>query len=404
MIKVLIADDEPRIRRGIKRIIDWEKEGFSLVAEAEDGEIALQQAIETKPDLLLLDICMPFFNGLELIEKLRAELNNPIIIIISGHDEFKYAQLALKLKVFDYILKPIDRESLKKTILNAKIEIMQREMKEERYNFQSSQLKKSKSYLKENFMRDWINGKLSNQDITKQIEYFNLRFSNTMGMIIVKIIDKNIALIENKWQVDLLCYAVENISKEIMNKFDCLTIFTDSKNQLVIISDINPIIGWSKLSIMIIDSINKYLNRDCLVVSEFLDIRLNNIKEVYKELCTKLVEESRKTPVVLAVQKYIDNSYSNPDLSLTEIAEKIGISQTYISRLFKQELGMSFVDYLTKVRIKNSVILMKDCSIKIYEIAELVGYSTQHYFCNVFKKQLGVSPAEYKRGGVYDRK
>jgi two-component system response regulator YesN len=375
-----------------------------VVGEAEDGEIALQKAIEIKPDLLLLDICMPFLNGLELVEKLKEELNDPVIIIISGYDEFKYAQLALKLKVFDYILKPIDKDALRQTLFKAREEINQKEIKEERYNFQSIQLKKSNNYLKENFMKDWLNSKLSKEEINSQIKYFNIDHTNTMGIIIVKIIDKSMSLIENKWQIDLLCYAIENISKEIMGKFQYLNVFTDTKNQVVLISDISPITEWNKISSTLIKDITKYLKRDCIVVSEILSDELNNISKVYKELCTKLVEESQKTPVVLTVQKYIDSSYSDPDLSLTEIAEKIGISQTYLSRLFKQELGMSFIDYLTQVRIKNSVVFMRDPSIKIYEIAELVGYSTQHYFCNVFKKQLGISPAEYKKGGIYGKK
>lgn len=64
LIKVLIADDEPRIRRGIKNIINWEEEGFEIIGEAEDGEEALCIAKENKPDILLLDICMSFLNGI----------------------------------------------------------------------------------------------------------------------------------------------------------------------------------------------------------------------------------------------------------------------------------------------------------------------------------------------------
>ena len=116
MIKVLIADDEPRIRMGIKNIINLEDSEFELVGEAEDGEVALEIAKEKKPDLLLLDISMSFLNGLDFIEKVKKVLNDPIIIIISGHDEFNYAQTALRLNVFDCVLKPIDREKFMKTI------------------------------------------------------------------------------------------------------------------------------------------------------------------------------------------------------------------------------------------------------------------------------------------------
>ena len=398
LIKVMIADDEPRIRRGIKNIINWEEFGLTIVGEAEDGEMALEVSKNLKPDIFLLDICMPFLNGLELITELNNNFDNPIIIIISGHDEFKYAQAAIQLNVFDYILKPIDREILKSTILKAKEEIVKREDKRQGEEFTTIQLKKSNLYLKENFMRDWVSGKLSNEDISNQMKYFNINYKNLMGMIIIRFLDKREAIIENKWQKDLLCYAVENIAKDLMDKFNNIIIFTDSKKQVVIISEVTLIKEWKELVINLENSIYEYLKIDVVVEREFLNYDPMDVNEIYKKLCNNLAEKSKKTPVVIEVQKYINRNYSNETVSITEIANKIGISQTYLTRLLKKELGMTFVDYLTSVRIKNSIILMEDPEIRIYEIAELVGYSTQHYFSNVFKKHMGMAPLDYKRG------
>ena len=76
MLKVLIADDEPKIRRGLKSLIDRGALDMEVIAEAEDGEMALELAQKTIPDILLVDICMPFLNGLQLIEQLNCVLKD----------------------------------------------------------------------------------------------------------------------------------------------------------------------------------------------------------------------------------------------------------------------------------------------------------------------------------------
>lgn len=400
MIKVLIADDEPRIRRGIKSVINWENLEFELVGEAEDGEIALEIVKERKPDLLLLDICMPFLNGLDLIEEVKKVLDNPIIIIISGHDEFNYAQTALRLNVFDYVLKPIDRENLKMIIGKAKDEIIERRTQKEINKFVINKLEKNTDYLKENFLKDWMRGKVKSSELEKEMKYFNITYTNSMGLIVVKPIIKSRGVNEKEWELDLLSYAVSNIANEIMSKFEYVNIFIDSKKQVVILCDTNPIKYWHGVVNELENIINKYLEINVVICSSFLRNDPIQVNIVYKSLCNRLIDKSKKTPIVIEVQKYINRNYHNEDLSISEISNKLGISQTYLTRLFKRELGMTFIDYLTNVRIKNAIILMRDPSLKLYEIAELIGYSTQHYFSNVFKKHVGISPQDYKLGVI----
>ena len=101
-------------------------------------------------------------------------------------------------------------------------------------------------------------------------------------------------------------------------------------------------------------------------------------------------------------KNYIDTYFYQQDLSLKEVAEKVGVSPDYLSRLLKRELGISFVDYVTKIRVEKAIKFMNDPSIKFYEIAEQVGYSTQHYFSTAFKKVMGISPLIYRKGGSND--
>lgn len=95
-----------------------------MVAQAEDGETALDLAVEFMPDLLFVDVNMPFLNGLQFIEKLEGILKDAIIIIITGYDDFKYAQQALRLGVFDYILKPIMEDVFYTALDQAKEQLM----------------------------------------------------------------------------------------------------------------------------------------------------------------------------------------------------------------------------------------------------------------------------------------
>lgn len=95
-IKVFLVEDEMIIRNGVKRSIDWEKEGYEFVGEASDGELAYPLILKEKPDIMITDIRMPFMDGLELSRLVKTELPNIKILILSGYDEFQYAKKQLK--------------------------------------------------------------------------------------------------------------------------------------------------------------------------------------------------------------------------------------------------------------------------------------------------------------------
>ena len=112
MYKVLIADDEVWIGFGIKKLIHKSGQPFTVIGEAPNGIRAYEMVKKEQPDLLITDIRMPGLNGLELMRKLRAEENPVSVVFISGYAEFEYAREAISLGAFDYLLKPIEEESL----------------------------------------------------------------------------------------------------------------------------------------------------------------------------------------------------------------------------------------------------------------------------------------------------
>lgn len=125
MYSILIIDDEPIIRRGIKTFIDFEKYKISDVYEAEDGNSAFKTFSEVLPDLVLLDINIPFKNGLTLAEEMKYLKSDVKIAIISGYDYFEYAQKALKIGVEDYILKPVSKKDINEIITKLIYELNQ---------------------------------------------------------------------------------------------------------------------------------------------------------------------------------------------------------------------------------------------------------------------------------------
>ena len=400
-LKVLIADDEPKIRRGLKNSINWHELGMEVVGEAEDGEIALQMAKDLMPDIMLVDICMPFLNGLELIDCLRDILPGCLVIVVTGHDEFAFAQQAIKLKVFDYLLKPIVKNQFNDVMEKAKEALTNCRLKDKYMQWANQQLKKNLPYLKERFLNEWVNGQLTEVEVEEQLEFLGQEVSEDCGMIVIKVAEKcgNTEL-SREWDRQLLLFAVQNIIGELLLEWTPNAVFRDNKDNIVAITPVKQASEWNSLGERLSSQVEMYLKQAVLVFQKRIAGGPAGIPCAYRELKEEISKEENWSPIVMLSKKLIDNSYAKENLSLQEVADELNISPAYLSRLLRQELGASFIDYLTQVRIKKAIQLLNDPFIKMYEVAERVGYSSQHYFSTAFKKMTGVSPVEFRKGGT----
>ena len=134
MYSVMIVDDEPIIRKGLKKIINWEEYDFNIVCEARDGEEALELLKEYSIDFIISDIKMQKITGIELLRKIRENGLDTLVLLLSGYDEFTYAQEGIRLGAFDYILKPLDAQKLKNILNNAYDKLAMKEKKDHEYN------------------------------------------------------------------------------------------------------------------------------------------------------------------------------------------------------------------------------------------------------------------------------
>ncbi len=110
-----------------------------------------------------------------------------------------------------------------------------------------------------------------------------------------------------------------------------------------------------------------------------------------------LQQEYHSSSLVKRVKKYVLANYFQ-ELSLTGIAEEMGVNPNYLSRSFSKEYGDSLISYINTVRLQAAASLLKNTNLKNYEIAERVGYQNVEYFARVFKKTMGVTPGEYRSG------
>ncbi|NRT92319.1 response regulator transcription factor [Clostridium beijerinckii] len=133
IIKVMIIDDEHLIRDLIKNCIDWNEIGMEIVAEASNAVEGLNLINKEKPDIILTDINMPVTDGLDMSKSILEMYPDIKVIVITGYNEFEYAKRSIKIGVNDFILKPIDEDELRNSVLKLKDEIQDEYLKKKEY-------------------------------------------------------------------------------------------------------------------------------------------------------------------------------------------------------------------------------------------------------------------------------
>lgn len=227
MFKLLLADDEADVREGVIQEIDWQKEGFEVVGTAENGNEALELIEKFMPDVVVTDIKMPFMDGLQLSETVRKQYPTTKIIILTGFDEFEYAQKAIKLHIDEYVLKPFSAQDLLQAIEKVKAKIADEIAEKENVQALQEHYRKSLPVLREVFLASLINQVSAEHDIREKAGNYQLDLDGKQYLIATASMDHpgDDARLSQPKEKELLLFAMKNIAEEVMNRHNRAIVF-----------------------------------------------------------------------------------------------------------------------------------------------------------------------------------
>lgn len=396
MYKVLIADDEDIICRGLAGMVSKHPR-LQVVATAEDGEIAFKKAQEEKPDLMFVDINMPFLNGLDFIKLIKEVLPEVLIIIVSGYDDFEYVQKALHLGVTDYLLKPIMEEDFFNVLNKIEKKLDSMDNSKRYMNWVEEQVEQNRLQIINDFFDSWIKKELKAEQLENEMEYLKISIPQPYQLTIIHMYkDYEKENNNESWNMELVFSESCGIVLKCFEPYSEITYFQVDEGALAIISKVFSEKQWEQLSQKLSMAFEERLNAKIESVYQTED-KIDDFPDTYNHLIEIYKERIHYSDAVLQSINMINSQYSDNELSLQSVADSLFVSSSYLSRIFLRETGENFSTYLTRKRINEAKSMLENSNMKMYMIAQKVGYTSQHYFSNIFKKTTGISPADYRK-------
>ncbi|ACL21992.1 two component transcriptional regulator, AraC family [Desulfitobacterium hafniense DCB-2] len=343
MYTVLVADDKEVFRRKVKRMPYFQdhKEKFAIRYEAQNGLEALEILRSHDVDMVLTDIRMPFIDGIELLKHVNAENLCKCVILLSEFAEFNYAKAGILNGAFDYVLKPVDDEKIQETFdraynylttINAAVNAQTQRIETLARLMLAGDRMNALAYAKHIGAGLQAHGAITGERIVQA--------NDTLAQLNKYILQKR-PFLHYYLPFDELCCldAKKTTPGKISDAFNaCVSTVMDA---------IEP---------FCVQSTNELVGRTCQLVLEKLDSKV----------------------------------------SLHGIADNLYVNPKYLGALFKKETGRSFVDYVTFARMERAKMLLRNPTLKVYEVAAQLGYDDVDYFSKVFKKLTAESPSIYR--------
>lgn len=336
MRKIVIVDDEPVIRKGLSVMVRQIVGPGADIRLAADGEEALALMKEDQPDYLFTDIRMPRMDGLELCRRLAGMDTVTQIVVVSGYGDFEYARQCVSYGVKEYLLKPVGRAELQKTI--AKLE--------EAANEPTGFVAVAK-------LDDWVERL---HDAVWNLE------------------EEKLGSVLQEWESEMLRRKMSRSQhKELLEEGYTLLI------RRLHASSVNP----SQSALRLPEG----------TPAELFGQFSGAVREILQELRVRRKGKA-KDPVEEA-KAFMEENLAR-EISLEEVAELLGLNPSYFSQLFKQVTGETFVHYRISRRMEKAKKLLGQSQYRITDISFEVGYADHPHFTKTFKKYTGLSPSEYR--------
>jgi two-component system response regulator YesN len=223
MYKLIIVDDEPTVRNGLRNYFNWAEFGIEVVDEADDGDIGLQIVERTKPDIVLTDVRMLHMDGITMSAQIRAKYPLIKIVFVSGHDDADYLKSALQVNAVDYIFKPVNMQELHTVIERVVGELQEEQQKRGLIADMQVKLTQSMPLLLEKFLMSVIRDGVSQPDrIHGRLDFLGIQLplAAAYWVIIVRV-DDSAVVVDNRSERDkqLLTYAVLNVCQELIDSY-----------------------------------------------------------------------------------------------------------------------------------------------------------------------------------------
>lgn len=417
MEKILIVDDETFSRTAIEDILRAEWSGVQVYS-TRSGKEALGILEREEIDLMLTDIKMPGMSGLELLSEVRKRELSMEVIILSSYNEFDLVRQAMKLGTFDYLFKPA---MLPPDIIEVvgKALQKQRSKKGER---KKEQVSRGMVRERELFFHDLLIGAgTSLLRFKERAAQFGLPEEVGKNVVVVfrllRYQKSLMKIFEN--DVSLLRASVCNVMNEILEQSVQCQFLCNNFNEYVWIIWEEQEEGRQEF----FEGLEALIRKTADFLEHYYQLKfsigISRSSCTFYDCAVRYLEavgpgEEREPGIFYAGEQaagslkqemrtsldYIRDHLGDKDLSLQMVADQAGISRNYFSRIFKETMGVNFIDYVTRLRVERARSLYINTDMKIYEIAELVGYSDWHYLYSVYKKLIGHSMSKEKRKGA----
>ncbi|WP_158299294.1 response regulator transcription factor [Paenibacillus antri] len=348
---VLAVDDELMIKRTVRKLLE-NSAAFRVTGEAEDGEEALAFIERERPDVVITDITMPVMDGLELIGRLQRLKEKPEIVILSGYDDFPYIQEAIRHGVADYLLKPIKPEDFRATMERV-AERLREKAKTEAPRF------------------DWL----------PLCEATGKRLADSVWLLRPEEIDAT-------WEDVRLWIEERSISDTRVGR-------APQANEVC-----------ADLLHFAASELRRRGGTEGAFPS-LPDVRAANDDEtafrLAKESLLEAMERIRQSRnwvnhrhIRSSIER-VNASFADPTLSMQQLADAASMSPAYFSRSFKAETGVTFVQYVTRLRMERAKELLTDPTKSMNDAARAAGYVDYPHFTKAFKKYFGIKPSDYRK-------
>lgn len=406
MYRVIIADDEPMIRKYLRDSVEWDRMELELAGEASNGQDALLLIEEVKPKILITDIKMPVMDGLELIKEIHRRHLKIKIIIISGYSDYEFLKEAIRFSVDSYLLKPIDDDELT-SILASLANDIERDICDDMKQREGLEL------LRRNTLNRLLSGSIHPRELKEKIEMLGLSFpGDRFAAAVVSMRGYMDHLFpDREEQVDIS--GIYNICSEVLEESGMGIIFPDLRGFPVMI--LNNVCGCLNQ-----DSIQPWIHKmvlsaeHCLKKEIIIEVGrcVDSIEELHISYDTALkslygksdiqdvrVAENQSRVINRTVREtiaYIKEHFSE-DITLKQAANNLYMNVAYLGQIFRKETGESFTEYVNRCRIEKAKELLATSSLKVYEVVARVGFTDLPYFIRIFKKYTGKNPSDVKK-------